>query len=326
MKLLHAITEPEYAFRPLQIVRRLIARARPPVAPEPSPEDRAAERRPGAKGSATIQGQTVLPWGLPIRYRPTERIGEAIHRAGIYDLCVCEAIWRLLDRGEWAVDVGANIGQMSSVMAAAVGPAGRVLAYEPHPQVFAELACNARLWEDCPGAGCVRPIQRAVSSFTGTARLAEGEAFEHNRGTAALVPGGAAPGGVAHEVEVVRLDDVVGGAPAIGVMKIDVEGHELEVLRGAARLLARRRVRDILYEQLESASDVLGLLESHGYFVFRLHKQFWGPTAIPADQGLRPQECFEPLSCLATMRPERALQRLAPRGWRVLRPGRRPVR
>ena len=55
-----------------------------------------------------------------------------------FDLISCEAIWRLLDEGELALDVGANIGYMTSLMAARLGKNGRVIAFEPHPVLFQE--------------------------------------------------------------------------------------------------------------------------------------------------------------------------------------------
>ena len=48
---------------------------------------------------------------------------------GIYDLIVTEILWRLINKGEIAVDVGANIGYMTSLMAAKVASSGKVYSY-----------------------------------------------------------------------------------------------------------------------------------------------------------------------------------------------------
>src|SRR5262245_30401299 len=83
-----------------------------------------------------------LPWGAQIRVRPTDVIGSAIAKLGLFDLLVSESLFRLCDVGELALDIGANIGQMTSLMAVKVGPSGTVLAFEPHFEIFSELAFN----------------------------------------------------------------------------------------------------------------------------------------------------------------------------------------
>ena len=103
MQLLASLKRPEYLFRPAQIIRRVKCELRPPSA----------------------RYETVrLPWGLPIRVEPKEKLGALILRLGVYDLHACEYISRLIDRGDIAVDAGANIGHMTSLMAMRAGPAG----------------------------------------------------------------------------------------------------------------------------------------------------------------------------------------------------------
>src|SRR5687767_7277141 len=119
---------PEYFLRPRQILLRW--------------------RRKLAGGlSHSVPGPIAnLPWGLSLRLTTPELIQNAIWLKGVYDVVLTETIWRLLDDGDTAIDVGAHIGYMSSVMAARVGAQGRVLAFEPHPDLFRELAANVSLW------------------------------------------------------------------------------------------------------------------------------------------------------------------------------------
>ena len=92
-------------------------------------------------GFAIVQ----LPWGAKIGVHPNENVGSEIYHYGIFDKIVPEAIWRLLDHGDTAFEIGANIGQNCSLMAAKVGRDGHVLAFEPHPEIFAELKANCAL-------------------------------------------------------------------------------------------------------------------------------------------------------------------------------------
>ena len=110
-------SRPEYAFRPRQVLTRL-QRACTPV-----------------PDTAVV----TLPWGDVVRVCPRETIGAEIWYCGVFDLPVAEALWRLLDAGETALDIGANLGQMTSVLRGKAGPAGCVLAFEPHPKLFAAL-------------------------------------------------------------------------------------------------------------------------------------------------------------------------------------------
>ena len=69
-----------------------------------------------------------LPWGKSLEVKPGDAIGQSIIKLGVYELSVSEALWRLLDTGDTFVDAGANIGYMSSLMAARVGRRGNGFA------------------------------------------------------------------------------------------------------------------------------------------------------------------------------------------------------
>src|SRR6059058_5875426 len=126
MNLLQTLNKPQYVFQPTRCLHRIL------------------RHRSRQQGSGW--GETVLPWGLPLTFHTGEYIGSEIAKLGLYDLCVSETLYRLLDPGELAVDAGANIGQMTSLLAARAGAAGRVLAFEPHPDVFKELSVNVSRW------------------------------------------------------------------------------------------------------------------------------------------------------------------------------------
>ena len=155
---------------------------------------------------------------------------------GLHELMVQEAMRRTLAAGSIFYDVGANIGFISLVGARLVGPTGRVISIEPEPDNVAAIRAHAALNE----IDTITVIAAAAAAETGPAdvigvrdtlwtRLAEvGEhPLERERLT---VPG-------------VRLDDLVyeQGLDPPDVVKIDVEGGELQVLAGMTRLLRERR-------------------------------------------------------------------------------------
>lgn len=292
------LNKPYYLFRPSQLARRIAGRLRPRREPAQFVDVR-------------------LPWGSSIRVRPDETVGASIHKIGLLDLCVSEAIWRLLDAGETAVDVGANIGHMTSAMAIRVGPAGSVAAFEPHPEVFGELNANVARWREDRRAGRIELHEIALSDREGAGRLNAGEAFTANRGSAALLSEGDDGFASAHEVPLARLDGIF--TEDIAVMKLDVEGHELEVLRGAEGLLRAGRVRDILFEEWEPLPTPVGeLLGAAGYSLFSLDQTLLGPSLGLATErsALRARQAP---SYLATRDPQRAVARFGRKGWAVLR-------
>ena len=141
-------------------------------------------------------------------------------------------ITRLLAPGMTFIDVGANIGLLTLAGARTVGSTGKVLAIEPVPLAFdllnRGLAINElehRVETKCQALGA-RPERREffVSPVLGHS------SFLHSQ---ALVNGSASE----IEVDVIPLDDLIPAGERVDVVKIDVEGAELEVLEGMSRVI-----------------------------------------------------------------------------------------
>ena len=299
------IGRPEYFFRPTQIARRL-----------------------GLRMSKSDQDtiDIILPWGLPIRCRFGDVIGSSIARTGIYDLSVTELIWRLLDPGESAIDAGANIGYMTSIMAARVGRNGRVFSFEPHPEIFPELSHNVSLWKDNSRIGPIETRRVALSDRAGTAMLSVPPEFASNRGTCSLEK--ASDNEQGHLVDTKCLDNEIPSGTKTGLMKVDVEGHELPLLKGGGSLFRDHRIRDVVFEAHDGpSSPVVKFLQSHGYALFRLTRRFLGPAIEAVGNANRSKESpclgYDAPSYLATLDAGRAASRLRSRGWQALR-SRRP--
>ena len=288
---LRAIVRPEYLYRPGQLWRRL------------------------RRDAFLARGDVKLAWGLPIRIDMPGYVSTDILNLGVYERIVPEAICRLLEPGEWAIDVGANLGQNASIMALVAGRHGRVLAFEPHPALWQILKANVESWRGYALAP-IEPRHEALSSRAGVADLHEDERFAVNRGSASLeVP----PVVVrTHAVDATTLDARVPPDVGVGLAKLDVEGHERAVLEGAARLLAGGRLRDLIFEDLEPHShSVTGVLETAGYRVFALCAPWHKPVLVPRRDGAR--RCFQTHNYLATLDPGRARARFRNPGWRCLR-------
>ncbi|HEY4896474.1 MAG TPA: FkbM family methyltransferase [Solirubrobacteraceae bacterium] len=286
------VNRPYYWYRPAQIARRLRARGH-------------------GDGQPRLER---MAWGSRLYCWP-DPLGRAVARTGVYDLIVAETLARLAEPGETAVDAGANVGVMSNLLAHAVGADGRVISFEPHPAIFETLSRNVARWQSAEDIRVVAVRQAAVSSSAGVLPLAiDPDTFAHNKGTASLEhvnPENST------EVATVRLDEELTGP--IGVLKLDVEMHELAALQGAEALLSDGGIRDIVFEEHEPPpTPVTALLESHGYTVLSVRQGVAGPILAPAADAHR-RKLWDPPALLATRDPDRAHERLRQRGWVSLR-------
>ncbi len=258
----------------------------------------------------------ALPWGLPLHVWPQEAIGYAVLVSGAFDPCVTETMYRLIDPGELIVDVGANVGYLTSLSVVRAGGDGVVIAFEPHPAVFGLLERNASIWDGRSRLAKLELRRIALSDRMGHAQLAAGSALRTNMGLATLEHSDTVPANDLVPVDLRRLDDEIGDR-TVGVLKIDVEGHEPQVLRGAARLLERGLVRDVIFEDHESYPDAATeMVESAGYKLFDLDNDLLGLCLGPPSSRGRRSGWPGP-SYLATREPDRARARLAPLGWQV---------
>lgn len=287
-----AIRRPEYLLNPRQIWRRL-------------------QRR-----SLCARNAIQLAWGLPVEVDPGSHVGLDVINLGLHDRVVTEAICRLLDPGEEAFDIGANIGQNASMMALVLGPRGRVVAFEPGPAAWSMLARNVESWAPYDIAS-ISLVRKGLSSRIGEGLLHEsldlgGFSLEDQApGPTRIAPEGAR--GI--KVELTTLDAFVSHSTEIGLMKIDVEGHELAVLDGAARILEQGLVRDIVFEDFyPQPSPVSVRLQAAGYQVCALSPAWRRPILLPLELSDESHTNF-----LATRDPDRARTRFEDAGWICLR-------
>ena len=206
----------------------------------------------------------VLPGGLTISLDVRSDY-EAHIWLRLEERAELAALPGLLSPGDVFVDCGANLGLWSLVAAPLVGDRGKVIAFEPNPRTAERLSRNA---EQAHGVIDVRAI--AVTDRQGRVRLDPGDRHNVSR---------VSPTGTI-EVPATTLDQAL-DAPPTGI-KIDVEGQELAVLRGARRVLEGRPWLAIEFSAEHSPSRRLGdwavhsHLDSLGYRPFTFHGEQLG--------------------------------------------------
>ncbi len=213
---------------------------------------------------------------------------RAVIRHGCWEPRATAALIARLRPGGFAVDVGANFGHYALTLAQLLGEEGLVIAFEPNPAAFELLAANARL--------------------NGYRNLVvEQAALGETNGALALITDTESPGGhsfsaanVSREGEAVTvpvnaLDDYLarqGVTRRLDLLKIDVQGFEAKVVRGAAKVLARDRptvLCEIWPEGMRNAGDdAIALLDdllSLGYRAKVVAPESPGPVPVTRDEA-----------------------------------------
>jgi FkbM family methyltransferase len=237
------------------------------------------------RGKGRLQ-QQVLPktglvrariFGLPVELDLSDVIQRDIC-AGLYEPYETAWLRTHLLPGMSFVDVGANIGYYTWLASSLVGESGRVLAFEPGPYAAARLS-------QILDQGFVKNVvqhQVALSDYTGEGILyvPPSSAGNYNPSMTPYLPGMTAvttPIGV--------LDDYLErhNFETVDVIKIDVEGLELDVLQGASRALNAHRIRAVLCECGDHAvecgssqTDLNRFLTDFGFARTRSFPSKWG--------------------------------------------------
>jgi FkbM family methyltransferase len=289
------VWKPWFVYRPTQILRRAVAALSHPSA-----------------GYQPLR----TSWGATLLADPTKAIGLSIATTGVYDLAVSEALARLIAPGDTVIDAGANVGYMTVLASVAAGPQGRVLAFEPHPELFAVVQQNVDAARRRFRIARTELHNLALGSRRGAAELLLPTDFGINDGIGRIASADAV-GGRSLRVSMDTLDTLLGDDSA-AVLKLDVEGFELEVLRGAVRALETRRIRHIVFEDhAVDESEVVRLLRDAEYRVYSLGWTMRGPSLSPVEHGSS-ATVYEAPNFVASIEPDQVLERCGRKGWTVL--------
>jgi FkbM family methyltransferase len=197
----------------------------------------------------------------------------------------------LLDKMGVVIDVGANIGNYSKE-ALEINPYIKVVAFEPHPETFSKLSENLSSY-----ASSVKLINKGVSSHSGVLELFD-YANSGGSGHASLFQDvltniHGSDNVVSHSVELTTIDNFINQEEIseIILLKIDTEGNELEILKGAKQSLLEKKIKAIHFEFNEM--NVI----SRSYF-----RDFWEMLGDFRIYRLLPKEIIEikkytPLFC-----------------------------
>ena len=225
--------------------------------------------------------------GVNMLLDPGDSVSRAILETGTWEPDTWQAIAEHLQPGGTFVDVGAHIGYYSLKAARIVGEGGRVIAIEPNPETLQRLRDNIR----ASGATVVSVQPYACADLESTLEFFAAQGS--NTGGSSLARASAARDRQsvrAYQVRARTLDAILAeaGLSRVDVVKIDTEGAELSVLRGAQLTLARYRpvVVAELWEGTLTAmgtspAEVAQFLRSQGYSVRRTFREYGNTEFVP---------------------------------------------
>ncbi len=159
-------------------------------------------------------------YGRRFQFYVGDRIGEAWFQGGWDQGEISYVCEHMVEQGDVILECGAHHGELTILLSHSVGPQGKVLAFEPVPRNMEILQRQIELND----LSNVELVHAAVGREPGWVRITD----ESNAQVLAAGPG--------VEVPVVSLDDYVHLQPTL--LKIDVEGFEAELLKGAQEVLA----------------------------------------------------------------------------------------
>ncbi|MDP9073038.1 MAG: FkbM family methyltransferase [Actinomycetota bacterium] len=226
---------------------------------------------------------TTNPDGRPLYLdgRDTSVTPSVLARGG-YEPGSTRLLCRLTRTGARVLEIGANVGWHTLLMAERIGPAGRLVAFEPNPEAFDLLHLNVFVngyWDRCR----LEPV--ALSDHIGMASLHVAGSF---LGSGRLRPFSPSDLAWQHQderhfdVEVTTLDQAVADDPRFDLVKIDVEGAEPRVFAGAADLLAANPHLKLVMEFTpnQHGPEMLDWLRAAGFTLWSISRAGFTRPAV----------------------------------------------
>jgi FkbM family methyltransferase len=285
------------------LVRRVLAVAGLLVS-----RDWARRRRPGVVHTAALVlldlrfrvfvrtfADVETDFGFRVSGTTADLIERRLYVFGFWERDLSEWLSSTLRPGDVFLDVGANVGYFSMLASRAVGPTGRVIAFEAVPSVAERLEANLRN----NGIENVEVHRTVVSDVPGLVEVFRGPPENSGESATHAATGFTSEG----RVDATRLDDVPIDPARVRAIKIDVEGDEDRVLRGGMRLLDELHpgasvVAEVSPERLRAhgstATELLDSVVALGFRAFEMPNDYTTLGSARSREGTDPEPLASP--------------------------------
>jgi FkbM family methyltransferase len=211
-------------------------------------------------------------YGLMIYNQLDKWVGKSFSEYGEFSESEVQLFKKTIVNGDVVLDIGANIGAHTVALSRIVGERGLVLGFEPERTNYYTLAGNVAI----NNLKNTRVYQMAVADESGEISIPELD-FEKTTNFGGLELSKKGTYDRSYSVPMTTVDKL--NLKKLNFMKIDVEGMEREVLLGAEKSI--KQFRPILYaesDRPEKSEDLISLLKSYGYKIFRHTAPMFNPT------------------------------------------------
>ena len=203
-------------------------------------------------------------------------VGRSIKYFGDLDKKVTWVVNNVLQSGDTALDIGANLGLVSFKMLERVGPSGKVIAFEPQSRMTDFITQSI-------AQNNIKNLHLQKAGLADAPAMLQLSIPQDNAGAASFVSEG---GGRVEEVPVTTLDDFhqSNGLDGVRLIKIDVEGYESRVFKGGKAFLTSVKPDIIIFEENQRTGEVpdsVLIIQSYGYDVFSMPKAWFTITLEP---------------------------------------------
>ena len=222
---------------------------------------------------SNLRSEYVEVQGSKMHLDPKDCLKLSINE--IFEPIETELVKREIQKGDVIIDIGANVGYYTLLMAKLVGSDGKVFAFEPEPKNFALLRENVKI----NNYQNIILEQRAVANQTGKTRLylcdtnTEMHRLDNSKNFKSSIL-----------IDVVKLDDYFHDSEflkKINFLKIDVEGTEFDVINGMIRILENNKKIKILLEFIPQhlvghgsrPNDLINLLLNQNFELFYINQE-----------------------------------------------------
>jgi FkbM family methyltransferase len=232
--------------------------------------------------------QTIIDYdeGLKIHIDTNSFCEWYIFFYGAFRPQVSKLINKMLKPGGVAMDIGANIGMHSLVMANRVGPTGRVMIFEPDPHPMSRLRANLKL----NGLEFAETYQAALSAKTEKRRFFLHDDAIGNYANASLYSENVGKDTASVEIDVLSLDDFIAKnpPPRLDVIKLLAQGEEWNVLQGGKATIEKYRPKIFfLYEPSYWHRQGLKLMDAvkfFGDYGYKTYAVEFGPHRLVTEE------------------------------------------
>lgn len=225
--------------------------------------------------TAGYNAVTKWKYGYVVYNKNDLYIGKAVEKYGEFSELEVDLFKQLCRPGDVVVEVGANIGTHTVVLSSIVGEQGRVYAFEPQPIVFYTLCANVAI-NSLSNVHCFNLAAGATEGFVMIPNFDYNEPGNYGSIEVDKFKQG-------NQVRRVRLDNYL-DVPSLKFLKIDVEGMESEVIRGAKKLITRHK--PVLYvenDRIAKSKDLIELIRSLDYRMYWHLPALFNPNNFAAD-------------------------------------------